>query len=151
MLEDIFVLVYLLGFLLNPSLLMALVIMLNDYFSCEDDKKSKYSGLIKKHLIMLAVSLVICLLSVFAEYAEYRSVDELWEYLYWVFLFTVLFFLPVAVLVCLIKNIVRYIKAVRNNSPDSKNRVLIPFIILIAMIPACIALIIVFSSEMTFM
>lgn len=142
---------YTLGYILIPASLMTAVIALNDYFSCDDDDidtKAKYIVRTIKYLIIFVISLIICSLSALIEFS---GIDDVWEYLYWVFLLTVIFFLPVSVLICLIKNLVRFIKASRDDSQSRKKRLLIPFMISISTIPACVILIIVFGSEMSFM
>ena len=146
--EFILIVIYLLGYLLIPVDLMVLAIRLNDNFSCDNNNKSDSIWIIKTHLIIFGILLAVCSLAVLI---ETRSFHEFWEYFYYLFIFTVLFFLPVTVLVCLIKNLVRFIKASRNKSPSSKKRLLIPFMISLTMIPACVVLIIVFGSELTFM
>ena len=146
--EFVSVVVYLLGYLLIPVDLMVLAIRLNDNFSRDDDNKNDPIWIIKIHLIIFGILLTICSLAVFA---ESRSVHEIWEYFYYLFLFTVLFFLPLTVFICLIMNLVKFIKASRSKSQSGKKRLLIPFILSTTMIPACVILIIVFGSELTFM
>ena len=146
--EFILLTVYLLGYLLIPGDLMVLAIRLNSNFSNDDNDKNENIWIIKIHLIIFGILLVICSLAVLI---ETRSIHEFLEYLFYLFLFTVLFFLPLTVFICLIQNIVGFIKASRKDSKISKKRLLIPFMISLTMIPACAALIIVFGSELTFM
>ena len=146
--EFVSVVIYMLGYLLIPVDLMVLAIRINSNFSSDDNNKNENMRIIKIHLIIFGILLIICSLSVLAYFG---SVSDIWNYLYYLFLFTVLFFLPLTAFICLIQNLVGFIKASRNKSQSGKKRLLIPFMISITMIPACAVLIIVFGSELTFM
>ena len=146
--EFILLAIYLLGYLLIPVDLMVLAIRINSNFSSDDDDKSDPIWIIKIHLIIWGILLIICSL---AALGYFGNVSDVWYYLYYLFLFAVLFFLPLTAFICLIMNLVGFIKASRSKSQSVKKRLLIPFMISIAMIPACAVLIIVFGSELTFM